>query len=88
MTRASKAPVRPKGRHLQSARQRALVAVVVSARNATGLSQREFSMKLGKAPNFMQRIESGAVPLTVLDFLAIANAAGIAADELMRRVMR
>lgn len=84
MTRSSKTA----GRHVQSARHRALIAAVVEARNATGLSQREFAKKLGRANNFVQRIEAGVTPVSVLDFIDIAKAAGIPADELIRRVAR
>lgn len=84
MTRASKTAVR----HSQSARQRALIAAVVEARVATGLSQREFAKKLGRANNFVQRIEAGVTPVSVLDFIDIAKAAGMPADELLRRVIR
>ncbi len=84
MTRASKTAVR----HSQSARQRALIAAIVEARAATGLSQREFAKKLGRANNFVQRIEAGVTPVGVLDFIEIAKAAGIPADELIRRAVR
>ncbi|HKU16428.1 MAG TPA: helix-turn-helix transcriptional regulator [Steroidobacteraceae bacterium] len=73
---------------MQSARHRALIAAVVEARNATGLSQREFAKKLGRSNNFVQRIEAGVTPVTVLDFIDIAKAAGIPADELLRRLTR
>jgi transcriptional regulator with XRE-family HTH domain len=84
VTRASKTAVR----HSQSAKQRALIAAVVEARTATGLSQREFAKKLGRANNFVQRIEAGVTPVSVLDFIEIARAGGIPADELIRRVIR
>jgi len=76
------------GRHLRSARHRALLAAVVEARQATGLSQREFAKKLNRTNNFVWRIEAGERKVDVLEFIEIAKAAGIAPDELMRRVMR
>jgi transcriptional regulator with XRE-family HTH domain len=82
VTRASKTAVR----HSQSARQRALIAAMVEARTAAGLSQREFAKKLGRANNFVQRIEAGVTPVTVLDFIEIAKAAGISPQELLGRV--
>lgn len=88
MARASKNQVRVAGRHLQTPRHRALVAVIVEARNATGLSQREFAKKLGRPNNFVQRIEAGERPVSVLEFIEIAKAAGVAPDELLRRVTR
>lgn len=76
------------GRHLRSAKHRALVAAIVEARNATGLSQRDFAKKLGRSNNFVWRIEAGERQVNVLDFIDIAKAAGIPPDELMRRVLR
>lgn len=76
------------GRHLRSARHRALVAAIVEARIATGLSQRDFAKKLGRTNNFVWRIEAGERQVNVLDFIEIAKAAGMSPDELIRRVIR
>lgn len=76
------------GRHIRSARHRALIAAIVEARNATGLSQRDFAKRLKRSNNFVWRIEAGERQVNVLDFIEIAKAAGVRPDELMRRVMR
>lgn len=76
------------GRHLRSAAHRALIAAVVEARTAAGLSQREFAKKLKRTNNFVWRIEAGERQVNVLEFIEIAKAAGIAPDELIRRVAR
>lgn len=76
------------GRHLHSARHRALIAAIVEARNATGLSQREFAKKLRRTNNFVWRIEAGERQVNVLEFIEIAKAAGIPPDELIRQVVR
>lgn len=88
MSRGSKTQTRAAGRHLQTSRDRALVAVIVEARSATGLSQREFAKKLGRSSNFVQRIEAGVRPVSVQEFLDIAKAADMRPDELIRRVAR
>jgi transcriptional regulator with XRE-family HTH domain len=75
------------GTHLRSARHKALIAAIVDARNATGLSQREFAKKLRRTNNFVWRIEAGERKVDVLEFIEIAKAAGIEPDELMRRVI-
>ena len=75
------------GRHLRSARHRALIAAIVEAREATGLSQREFAARLKRSNNFVWRIEAGERQVNVLDFIEIANAAGLEPAELMNRVM-
>lgn len=76
------------GRHIRSARHRALVAAIIAAREGTGLSQREFAAKLKRSNNFVWRIEAGERQVNVLDFIEIAMAAGLEPAELMNRVMR
>lgn len=75
------------GRHLRSARHRALIAAVVDAREATGQSQREFAKKLNRTNNFVWRIEAGERKVDVLEFIEIAKAAGLDPMELLRRVL-
>jgi transcriptional regulator with XRE-family HTH domain len=76
------------GRHLRSASHRALIAAIVEARKAAGMSQREFARKLSRSDNFVWRIEAGERQVNVLEFFDIAKAAGITPDTLTRRVMR
>jgi transcriptional regulator with XRE-family HTH domain len=76
------------GRHLRSTRHRALIAAIVQARDATGLSQREFAAELKRSNNFVWRIEAGERQVNVLDFIEIAKAAGLDPAELMNHVMR
>jgi transcriptional regulator with XRE-family HTH domain len=76
------------GRHLRSVRHRSLVTAIVEARQATGLSQREFAKKLNRTNNFVWRIEAGERKVDVLEFIEIAKAAALDPLELMRRVMR
>jgi transcriptional regulator with XRE-family HTH domain len=65
-----------------------LIAAIVEARKATGLSQREFAAKLKRSNNFVWRIEAGERQVNVLDFMEIAKAAGVTPAELMDRVER
>jgi transcriptional regulator with XRE-family HTH domain len=76
------------GRHLRSASHRALIAAIVKARKASGMSQREFARKLNRSNNFVWRIEAGERQVNVLEFFEIAKAAGLSPDVLTRRVMR
>ena len=76
------------GRHLRSVRHRALTAAIVEAREATGLSQREFAKKLNRTNNFVWRIEAGERKVDVLEFIEIAKAAGLDPLELLRRALR
>jgi transcriptional regulator with XRE-family HTH domain len=76
------------GRHLRSVRHRTLIAAIVEAREATGLSQREFAKKLNRTNNFVWRIEAGERKVDVLEFIEIAKAAGLDPLELLRRALR
>lgn len=76
------------GRHIRSGRHRALMAALVEARKATGMTQRQFAAKLERSHNFVWRIESGERQVNVLDFIHIAKTAGIEPAELINRVMR
>jgi transcriptional regulator with XRE-family HTH domain len=69
-------------------RQRAIVAVIRSAREAAGLSQRQLSTKLGEPPNWIQRIETLERRLDVAEFMAIAKAVNADAVDLFRQAMR
>jgi len=51
------------------------------------MSQREFAARLRRSNNFVWRIEAGERQVNVLEFFEIAKAAGVAPDELTRRVM-
>jgi len=53
-----------------------------SWRNSVGLSQRELSKKLGRAPNYIGRIESGEQGLAVVDVIDLATAMGKQPMEL------
>jgi len=76
------------GRHLRSTGHRALIATIVEARRATGLTQREFAARLNRSHNFVWRIEAGERQVNVLDFIGIAKAAGLEPAELMNRLIR
>lgn len=75
-------------KHLRSPRHRALIAAIIEARNAAGMSQREFAAKLKRTNNFVWRIEAGERRVDVLEFVEIARAAKIDPQELLGRVLR
>ncbi len=75
------------GRHLRSARHRALIAAIVEARQATGLSQRQFATKLKRTNNFVWRIEAGERQVNVIEFMEIAKAADQSPLDLLARVL-
>lgn len=48
--------------------------LLVTWRGSVGFSQRELSRKLGRAPNYIGRVESGAQGLAVVDMVDLADA--------------
>ena len=75
-------------KQLRTARHRALISAIVEARNASGLSQREFAKKLKRTNNFVWRIEAGERRVDVLEFIEIARAADLDPATLLQRVIR
>ncbi|RJF85543.1 helix-turn-helix domain-containing protein [Sphingomonas cavernae] len=65
---------------------RAVINAVKDARTRAGISQRELARRLGKPPSFVNKIEQLERRLDVLEFIAIVEAMGSPADELLRRV--
>lgn len=55
---------------------RHLVAVLVEARQASGLTQAELAARVGKDQSFVSIIERGQRRVDVLEFVALARATG------------
>ena len=62
---------------------RAVIAAITEARTALGVSQRELARRLSKPPSFVNKIEQLERRLDVLEFIAIAEALGMTATDLM-----
>ena len=75
-------------KHLRSARHRALIAAIVEARRAAGLTQRQLADKLGRSDSFVWKIEAGERRVDVLEFIEIARCLRADAAELLARVLR
>ena len=70
-------------------RQRAVAAAVKSARLGAGLSRIQSSKLLGRAPNYVskvERLEKTSISLAELE--AIAQACGMPWQKLIRMAMR
>jgi transcriptional regulator with XRE-family HTH domain len=74
-------------KHLRTVRHRALITVLAAARHEAGLTQRDLATLLHRAHSFVGKIESGERQLNVLEFCEYANALGISAPDLLRRVI-
>jgi transcriptional regulator with XRE-family HTH domain len=64
-----------------------MCAELTKAREATGISMRQLSAKLKRAPNFVHFVESGNRTLTVCEFIEYANALGVDPASLVRRIV-
>ncbi|HWG68525.1 MAG TPA: helix-turn-helix transcriptional regulator [Steroidobacteraceae bacterium] len=73
-------------KHLRSAKHRALIAVMVEARHAAGLTQRELAAKLKRSNSFVWKLEAGERQLNVLEFIEISRVLGVKASTLMTEI--
>jgi transcriptional regulator with XRE-family HTH domain len=73
------------GRWVSSPSYRATVEVLVEARKAAGLTQRELAARLGRPYSVVANIERGERRIDIVEFIAVARALGIGELELMGR---
>jgi len=74
----------PKSIH--SPGHRALIAGLIEARKATGLSQATLAERLRCHQSFIARIESGQRRIDVPELVILARALGVDAREILQRV--
>jgi transcriptional regulator with XRE-family HTH domain len=74
-------------KHQFSARHQALMAVLIEAREAAGLSQRQLSLKLKRSRTFVHRVEIGERVLDFLEAIDVAEALGMDPFDLLDRVL-
>ena len=65
---------------------RAAISALKDARTELGISQRELARRLGKPPSFVNKIEQVERRLDFLEFIAIAEAMGLKASDLLNRL--
>jgi ribosome-binding protein aMBF1 (putative translation factor) len=73
-------------KQLRSPRHRALIAAIVAARQAAGLTQRQLAAKLKRSNSFVWKLEAGERQLNVLEFIEIARVLEIKASKLMAEI--
>jgi ribosome-binding protein aMBF1 (putative translation factor) len=71
---------------LRSAKHRALIAVIVKARRAAGLTQRQLADKLKRSNSFVWKIEAGERQINTLEFIEIARILGFKASTLLTEI--
>lgn len=65
----------------------AAVTLLVEARKAHGLTQRDLASRVGKPPSFIAKIEVGERRVDVIEFIAIARAIGGVEEALLRDLL-
>lgn len=65
---------------------RAIIDALKDARTKAEISQRELARRLGKPPSFVNKIEQLERRMDVLEFIAIAEAIDIRADDLLKQM--
>ncbi len=73
-------------KQLRSAKHRALISVIVAARCAAGLTQRQLAAKLKRSNSFVWKLEAGERQINVLEFIEIARTLGVKASALMAEI--
>lgn len=66
-----------KGGKAHDPRYRELIAQLIRARGALGLSQEAFAQKLGRHQQFVSRYEIGERRLDIVEFIDIARLLGV-----------
>ena len=73
-------------KHLRSARHRALISVIVAARRAAELTQRQLAAKLKRSNSFVWKLEAGERKINVIELIEIARFLGVKASTLIAEI--
>lgn len=73
---------------LGTERHKALIAILVDKREASGLTQMELAAKLGEYQSFVARLESGQRRVDVVEFLELAEILHFDAYEVLRELAK
>jgi len=73
---------------LGSERHKALINLLIEAREKAGLTQTELAEKIGEYQSFVARLESGQRRVDVVEFLELAEALGFDPRDMINRVVR
>lgn len=73
---------------LGSERHKALISLLIEAREKAGLTQTELAEKIGEYQSFVARLESGQRRVDVIEFLELAEVLGFDAEESLRNLQK
>jgi transcriptional regulator with XRE-family HTH domain len=65
---------------------REVIAALVAARKAAGLTQRDVAARIGKPPSFVAKVEVIERNLSVLEFTEWSQALGVSASSVLGRL--
>jgi transcriptional regulator with XRE-family HTH domain len=71
---------------LRTRGHKALIALLVSAREAAGLTQRDLAARLRRPRSFVGRIEAGERRVDVIEFIEIARVIGVDPGQLFSKL--
>lgn len=75
-------------RSRSSPRHTRLTRILAESRETAGLTQVELALRLRRPQSFVSKIESGERRVDVIELLEIAEAIGIAADDVIASLLR
>jgi transcriptional regulator with XRE-family HTH domain len=73
---------------LRSREHRAVIAVLVAARKAAGLTQQQVAARLRKPQSFVSKYETGERRLDVPEFIRVSRRLGADPADLIRQIER
>ena len=73
---------------LGTARHNALISLLISKREAAGLTQAELAEGLGEYQSFVARLESGQRRVDVVEFLQLAEVLNFDATKAIRQLTK
>ncbi len=71
---------------LRTPRQRQLLALLVNARKAKGMTQTVLAIELGRPQSFVAKYENGERRIDVIEFIDIAAALGISPADILSQI--
>ena len=71
---------------LGSERHKALISLLIEAREKAGLTQTELAEKIGEYQSFVARLESGQRRVDVVEFLELAEVLGFDASSAINEL--
>lgn len=67
---------------------RELIRLLIEARHAVGINQRDFAQKLGRPHAFVAKYELRERRLDVIEFLSITEALGLDPHKIIRKIRK